>query len=84
VVQTKERQSAERILEAWLSAERELELAAQIEGSPEYEAGCAAVQRLATSYHKGVRTVSESSSGARADEITRMPQLAEAAEIAPS
>jgi hypothetical protein len=81
-MQTEERQSAERILEAWRSAEREL--AAQIEGTPEYEAGCAAVQRLASSYHEEVRRVSESSSHARAGEITSMPQLTEATETAPS
>jgi hypothetical protein len=77
-MQIEERRTAERILEAWRSAEREL--ASQIEGSPEYEAGCAAVQQLATSYHEEVRRVSESSSRPRHSEVTTTPQLAEAAE----
>jgi hypothetical protein len=77
-MQTEERQSAERILEAWRSAEREL--ATHVEGSSEYEAGCAAVQQLASSYHEVVRRVSESSSGARQNQVTRASQLVEAAE----
>jgi hypothetical protein len=54
-MQIEERLSAEKILEAWRAAEREVALTA--EGSPEYDAACAEVHALARMYQEAVRGV---------------------------
>jgi hypothetical protein len=77
VMQVEERQSAEKILQAWRAAERELAL--RSEGSPEYDAACAEVHALARMYQDAVRSVGESPRDTTVDDGPQMtPQPSQA------
>ena len=76
-MQVEERLSAEKILEAWRAAEREVAL--RSEGSLEYDAACAEVHALARMYQEAVRSVGESQGDAAADDEPAMtPQASQA------